>query len=189
MQPYRHLLVLVAVILAGWGLSKFLIQPPVAEGEGASNLAATALFAASFPDSAGQTQSLKQWQGKILVVNFWATWCPPCLEEMPELSQLNETYQNRNVAVIGISTDDVAKIRTFAKNSPVSYPLLAGDFEAMNLSERLGNSKGALPYTVIVRPDGTIANSYFGRINQALLEQTLLPLIKASDSSPQSATK
>jgi len=187
MQSYRHLLVLFAFILAGWGLSKLVIQPRIADGQGASNLATTALFAASFPDHTGQAQAIKQWQGKILVVNFWATWCPPCLEEMPELSKLNETYQNSNVALIGISTDDVAKIRIFAKNSPVSYPLLAGDFEAMNLAERLGNNKGALPYTVIVRPDGTIANTYFGRINQALLEQTLLPLIKASDSSPNKA--
>ncbi|HSH73442.1 MAG TPA: TlpA disulfide reductase family protein [Methylophilaceae bacterium] len=183
MQSYRHLLVVIVLIIAGWGLTRLWVHPPVADGQGASNLATAVLFGASFPDSAGQTQAIKQWQGKILVVNFWATWCPPCLEEMPELSKLNETYKSQNVAVIGISTDDVAKISAFSKKSPVSYPLLAGDFEAMNLGERLGNNKGALPYTVIVRPDGTIANTYFGRISQSLLEETLLPLIKASDSS------
>lgn len=186
MQSFGRLLVVIAVIIAGWGISKFLIQPRLADGQNApSGITTTALFAATMPDHLGQPQALKQWQGKILIVNFWATWCPPCRDEMPELSQLHDAYKDRNVVVIGISTDDVAKIREFSKTAPVSYPLLAGDFEAMNLSEQLGNTKGALPYTVIVRADGTIANTYFGRVNRALLEQTLLPLITPTDSSPK----
>lgn len=148
-----------------------------------SSLQTHALYAASFPDTDGTSQAISQWQGKVTVINFWATWCQPCREEMPELSRLQDRYRDRGVIVLGISTDDVDKIREFAKETKVSYPLLAGDMEAMNLGASLGNDKGVLPYTVIVRADGSIANTYFGRINQALLEKTLLPLIKSASEA------
>jgi peroxiredoxin len=139
-----------------------------------------ALYAASFPDANGTSQAISQWQGKVTVINFWATWCQPCREEMPELSRLHDQYRDHGVIVLGISTDDVDKIREFAKETKVSYPLLAGDMEAMNIGASLGNDKGVLPYTVIIQADGSIANTYFGRINQTLLEKTLLPLIKSA---------
>ncbi|MEO8418261.1 MAG: TlpA disulfide reductase family protein [Methylophilaceae bacterium] len=138
------------------------------------------LYAASFPDANGTAQAISQWQGKITVINFWASWCPPCREEMPELSRLQDQYRDRGVIVLGISTDDIDKMREFAKTTKVSYPLLAGDMEAMAIGASLGNDKGVLPYTVIIQADGGIANTYFGRINQSLLEKTLLPLIKTS---------
>jgi len=139
------------------------------------------LFTANFADISGKSQALSQWKGKIIVVNFWATWCPPCLEEMPELSRLQEQYRDRNVIVLGISTDELDKIREFAKLHPVSYPLLSGNIEAMDLGISLGNDKGVLPYTAIINPDGTIAKTYFGRVDQALLEKTLLPLMNLHD--------
>jgi peroxiredoxin len=147
-----------------------------------NSLQTHALYAASFPDTNGTPQALSQWQGKVTVINFWATWCQPCREEMPELSRLQDQYRDRGVIVLGISTDDVDKIREFAKETKVSYPLLAGDMEAMNIGASLGNDKGVLPYTVIIQADGSIANTYFGRINQALLEKTLLPLIKSASN-------
>jgi peroxiredoxin len=147
-----------------------------------TSLQTHALYAASFPDDNGTPQALSQWQGKVTVINFWATWCQPCREEMPELSRLQDQYRDRGVIVLGISTDDVDKIREFAKETKVSYPLLAGDMEAMNIGASLGNDKGVLPYTVIIQADGSIANTYFGRINQALLEKTLLPLIKSASN-------
>ena len=148
------------------------------ENEGRPFTASTAaLYASSFPDANGHVQSMQQWKGKVAVINFWATWCPPCREEMPELSDLQEKYKDQGVVVIGISTDTVDKIRDFVAESPVSYPLLAGDMQAMDLSEQLGNTKSALPYTVIVHADGTIATTYFGRIDTELLEKTLIPLL------------
>jgi peroxiredoxin len=95
---------------------------------------------------------------------------------MPELSNLHASYQDQNLIVLGISSDDPGKIREFANQTPVSYPLLSGDIDAMNISESLGNDKGVLPYTVIIAPDGNLLKSYFGLINQALLEQDLRAL-------------
>jgi thiol-disulfide isomerase/thioredoxin len=169
------IVVLLIAALLGIGLRYHSSSSPDQPG-----LSTAALFAATFPDAEGKQQPLKQWQGKILVVNFWATWCPPCREEMPELSQLQEQYRGHNLAVVGISVENVTQIRDFVKTLPVSYPLLAGDMDAMNLGASLGNDKSVLPYTLIIKADGSIAKTHFGRINKALLEQTLLPLITTS---------
>lgn len=139
--------------------------------------AASVLFAAAFPDAGGQLQTLRQWRGKVLVLNFWASWCAPCREEMPELSALQAKYRARGLVVLGVSTDEAAKVQQFARETPVDYPLLAGDFEAMGLAANLGNSQGILPYTLVMRRDGSIAARYFGRLNIQALERTLQPLL------------
>lgn len=135
------------------------------------------LFATSLPDDNGNPQAISQWKGKIIVLNFWATWCPPCREEMPELSALNTEYQDKNVIVIGIALDEINLIKQFNEENDISYPLLAAEDTGGNLAFNLGNDKSALPFTVIIKPDGTIENTYFGRISKALLEETLVKLI------------
>ena len=143
-----------------------------------SNQSTQTLFAASFPNEKGQSQSIKQYAGKIIVLNFWATWCEPCREEMPELSDLHDAYKNKNVVVLGMAVDDIANINEFLKTTKISYPLFAADDSGMNLAAELGNSKSVLPFTVIIKPDGSLAKSYFGRITKALLEETIVTLIK-----------
>ena len=96
---------------------------------------------------------------------------------MPELSALNTEYQDKNVIVIGIALDEMKLIKQFNEENHMSYPLLAAEDTGGNLAFNLGNDKSALPFTVIIKPDGTIANTYFGRISQALLEETLVKLI------------
>ncbi len=136
-----------------------------------------ALFAATYPNEKGQAQALKQYAGKIVVLNFWATWCEPCREEMPELSTLHEAYKNKNVVVLGVAIDDVAAISDFTKETKVSYPLFAADMQGMAIATNLGNDKDVLPYTVIIKADGSVAKTYFGRVTKPLLEETLLPLL------------
>ena len=134
------------------------------------------LFAASFPDENGQQQNLAQYAGKIVVLNFWATWCEPCREEMPELSALHQIYQGKNVVVLGVAIDDVATISDFLKETKVSYPLFSAEMEGMEIAANLGNDKAVLPYTVIIKADGSVAKTYFGRISKPLLEETLVKL-------------
>ena len=174
---------IAAVLLIAFAVRYFLsgsslMQPEVQPGSEAAGT--QTLFAAKFLDISGKPQAISQWKGKLIVVNFWATWCPPCREEMPELSHLQEQYQDRDLVVLGISTDELDKIREFVKENPVSYPLLSGEIDAMNVGQSLGNNKGVLPYTVIIKPDGNIAKTYFGRVNQAQLKEVLLPLMSAS---------
>ncbi|MDP2135224.1 MAG: TlpA disulfide reductase family protein, partial [Sulfuritalea sp.] len=128
-------------------------------------------------DLKGQTQSLGQWRGKVLVVNYWATWCHPCREEMPGFSRLQEKYRDKGVQFVGISIDDAAKIVEFQKETPVNYPLLIGDMNTMKSSADLGNSRQALPFTAVFDSNGKLAMTKLGRWSEADLERQLLDLI------------
>lgn len=141
-----------------------------------NNTSTAELFAMKLPDENGQQQAISQWKGKVIVLNFWATWCPPCREEMPELSALNTEWHDKNVIVLGIALDEINLIKEFDEENDISYPLLAAEENGANLAFNLGNDKSALPFTIIIKPDGTIANTYFGRISKALLEETLVNL-------------
>jgi len=167
----KHILIGLAIIVSGLTIRHFVWGPAT------PSLSSEALYSTSFPDAEGNMQTLEQWRGDILVINFWATWCPPCREEMPELSRLHEHYQDKGVTVLGIATEEIAKIREFTQETKVSYPLLAGDMEAMNLGNALGNNKGILPYTVILNRDGNVVKTYFGQVNHLMLEEALLPLL------------
>ena len=147
------------------------------ESKEAGSQSTDILFNASFPDQAGQSQSLKQYQGKIVVLNFWATWCEPCRDEMPELSALYEELKAKNVVVLGVAIDDVNAIKEFTEDTKVSYPLFAGEVGGMEIASQLGNNKGVLPYTVIIKPDGTMDKVYFGRISKAMLTAPLQALM------------
>lgn len=162
----------VAVLL---GAVMRFAQPALVENPASASTGS--LFAAKFSDTQGNLQPLNQWQNQIIIVNFWASWCPPCRDEMPELSALQEKYRARGVVVLGISTDDAAKMQQFAQQAPVSYPLLAGDALAMDLATTLGNDRDVLPYTIILRRDGSIAASHFGRIDSPSLERALISLL------------
>lgn len=164
------LFVIIAAIAFYWFAEKPQVQP-VNDSETA------ALFASTFPDEDGKQQQLSQWQGKTVVLNFWATWCGPCREEMPELSELHTEYSNKNVVVLGIALDEVEAIKEFTTETPVSYPLFSADEIGSQLAANLGNDKSALPYTVIIKPDGSIAKTYFGRISKALLEEALVKIL------------
>jgi len=125
----------------------------------------------------GVKQNLSQYQGKIIVLNLWATWCPPCREEMPELNALYQDYKDKNVVVIGVALDDLASVITFLKSSPVNYPIYITENEAMDLGAELGNDQGVLPYTVIINSDGSVIKTFFGRISKPLLEGTIKTLL------------
>ena len=179
MRRLARLLIVVCLLVAAAFGTRWQLDPRLGnEAVVAGQLQTNALFAAGFVDTQGKLQPLSQWRGQVLVINFWATWCPPCLDEMPELSALQDKYRGDGLMILGISTDDVGKIREFSKTTPVSYPLLAGDFEAMNLAQSLGNDKGVLPYSVIVDRDGQVVEQHLGRIDGAALEATLRPLLK-----------
>lgn len=124
-----------------------------------------ALFAQTLTDSEGKPHTLAAWRGKVLVVNFWAPWCPPCVEEMPELAAWQRQMQDKNVQVIGIGVDSAANIREFlSKNQSIDYPLLVAGIAGIELSRQLGNAQGGLPYTVMLDAQGRILYQKSGRI-------------------------
>lgn len=134
---------------------------------------ASAIMGLPLTDVTGRTQHLEQWRGKVLVVNYWATWCSPCRDEMPGFSRLHQKFQSKGVQFVGISTDDAAKIIEFQKETPVSYPLLIGDMNTMTKSAELGNSRQALPFTAVFDREGNLAMTRLGRWSEADLEAKL----------------
>ena len=139
--------------------------------------AATAIVQASFYDLDEKVQPLAQWKGKVMVVNFWATWCPPCLVEIPEFIQLQKQYGTQGVQFIGIAIDQKSKVQTYAKQVGMNYPVLLGDLAGIDLARRTGNPQGGLPYTVIVDRNGNIAATQLGTISHEKLEGIIKPLL------------
>ena len=131
-----------------------------------------ALHALVVHDFEGREQTLDQWRGNILVLNFWATWCTPCREEMPILSRLAERYRGR-VQFVGIAADSVEKTREFARALPVSYPLLAGGEEAIKPTRPFGNLPLAVPFTVVLDRTGEPRAAALGRVTKAALVELL----------------
>lgn len=165
----------------GFAIYYYILNPnsPLkADDPDYSGLSTNALFNAKLPNENGVIQNLSQYKGKIIVLNFWASWCPPCREEMPELAALYKKYQKQNVVVVGIAAEELATMRQYAINSSVGYPILAGDIEAINLASLLGNTQGALPYTIVIKADGNVKSIYLGRVSVAKLEKTIDNLLK-----------
>jgi peroxiredoxin len=123
---------------------------------------AAALLGVALPDSKGREQSLGQWKGKVLVVNFWATWCAPCREEMPEFMKAQQDLGTRGLQIVGIAVDQADRADAFATELGLNYPSLIGGFGAAELSKTLGNRLGALPFTVIVDRSGRVAHTQLG---------------------------
>lgn len=144
---------------------------PAVAGEAA---ALAGLLRLSLPDASGRMTPLEQWRGRTLVINFWATWCPPCRKEMPSFSRLQEQYRNKNVQFLGIAVDTPENVRNFAAKTPVSYPLLVGGNEILSRARDLGNLKMGLPFTLIIDAQGRIHARKLGGIGEAELEALLL---------------
>lgn len=123
------------------------------------------LWGHSFPRPDETALVLASLRGKPLLVNFWATWCPPCVKEMPEFDRFHRDYAGRGWQVLGLAIDSPSKVREFLQRVPVSYEIALAGFAGSELSRQLGNTQGALPFTVLVAADGRIAQRHLGETN------------------------
>ena len=146
-----------------------------AGAKGAVPVDNNALFAMTLPDLDGQPQALSQYRGRPLLVNFWATWCAPCVKEMPDLDQLQQRYPQ--VQFLGVGVDTASNMRSFVAKVPVSYPLLVAGNQGTDLVRTLGNSAGGLPFTVIFNADGSVQRKVLGQIHLQDIDRTLAGLI------------
>lgn len=151
-----------------------LISPPTEETR---KTGAAAIFSTTLPDTAGENQTISQWRGQVLVVNFWATWCAPCQEEIPEFIEMQETYGDQGLLFLGIAIDRKEMVSAFSEDFGINYPVLIEAPGAASLLEATGNPQAALPYTLVIDRDGVIVETYLGRVNQKKLEQVFKPLL------------
>jgi len=135
------------------------------------------LLAIALPDTDGKEQPLGQWKGKVLVVNFWATWCAPCREEMPEFVRIQAEMAPKGLQFVGIAVDQADKVKQFAAEIKLNYPALIGGYGAMELSKTLGNSLMALPFTVILDRSGRVVHTQLGPLREERLRAIVAQLI------------
>jgi thiol-disulfide isomerase/thioredoxin len=136
-----------------------------------------ALMAARLADLEGRQQTLDQWRGKVLVVNFWATWCAPCREEIPAFVRLQEKYRSDGLQFVGIAIDQPEKVQAFSREFGINYPLLLGGIDTIEISRRAGNRIGALPFTLVLDRNGRIVSRELGKARETELETRLKSLL------------
>ncbi|NOX43107.1 MAG: TlpA family protein disulfide reductase [Gammaproteobacteria bacterium] len=131
----------------------------------------------SLPDVEGQTRNISEWDGKVTVVNFWATWCPPCRKEIPVLIELQETYENQGLQIIGVAIDSKEKVQDFMDTMGIEYPSLIGENNAIEISKNYGNRYSALPFTAIINRQGEITFTHRGELTREHVEEIIKPLL------------
>lgn len=166
----RAVIILVALAAGGAGLmlsqNRGLVRSTAGD-DGAPLMRLTLL------DANGGKQSMSQWNGKVLAVNFWASWCAPCREEMPEFSRVSEEYVAKGVQFVGIGIDTVDNLRKFNEQVQVSYPLLIGEGDAMQAAVAVGNTMMALPFTAILSRTGKVTHVKLGKMRAPELKDAL----------------
>lgn len=170
-----YVAIAVGAITAGFIFKAQQLHPTLSKAK--KQAGTEAFFAASLPDIEGNMQAFSQWRGNVLIVNFWATWCAPCREEIPEFIDIQEKYREQGLVLLGIAIDQHERVEAFSKEFAINYPVVVGDLDAFSLAEAMGNPQGALPYTVMINRAGEIVDSHLGRIHGDKVEEMLKPLL------------
>ena len=163
MSPARLALALAAFAV---GLIAFAF---VSEGPKESLEVGDAAPPFTLPDTAGVMRSSGEWAGEVVVLNFWATWCPPCRREVPALVATQEAYGARGLRIVGVALDEPAAVDAFAREMGIGYPLLVGQQEVVELARRFGNLYAALPFTVVLDREGRIVHAQAGEVTRDAL--------------------
>jgi thiol-disulfide isomerase/thioredoxin len=167
----------VAIIAAVAGFAVRSLYLDNAKAPPPTAASADTLARATFPDLTGKAQRLDQWRGKVLVMNFWATWCPPCLKEIPEFIRMQARYGDRGLQFVGVAVDQQEKVAAFADRIAFNYPVLVGALDAVELLRALGNQHGSLPFTVIFDRSGAIVAAELGALDEPKLMRLVEPLL------------
>lgn len=135
------------------------------------------LPAFAYPDLEGVSRASEEWLGSVLVLNFWATWCPPCRDEIPGFIEFQERHGTQGLQFVGIAIDSEHEVADFADGIGINYPILLGETDAIALSQSLGNRFSGLPFSAIFDRSGKLVHTQAGELKRADLEQYAIPLL------------
>ncbi|MBL1292856.1 MAG: TlpA family protein disulfide reductase [Thiotrichales bacterium] len=131
----------------------------------------------TLPDVEGIKRTVSTWDGKVLVLNFWASWCEPCLREIPAFVDLQNTYGEQGLQFVGIAIENLLPVQEFLAVIPINYPILVHPSKTIPVAEAYGNEFGILPYTVIINRDSEIAHTQLGAISHEDAEEIIKKLL------------
>ncbi len=178
MNKRQWIVLLVAGLIGGGlglGISSFKFRTTPAQ-----DTAVEQFFSQELRSPNGEIHPSKDWRGKILVLNYWASWCPPCVEEMPELVRVQTKYVDKNVLFVGIGVDSPSNIREFLSKTPVNYPIVLGGLEGATWAKSMGNPSSGLPFTVMIDTKGSIIKTKLGKITEDELSSWIDDVIISS---------
>lgn len=156
-----YALAAAAAGLAGAGLAWWRYAPASLD-----DAAAQQVWALEFDTPEGSRLALNSLRGRPLLINFWATWCPPCVEELPLLNAFYLENQAKGWQIVGIAVDKLAPVQAFLARQPLAFPVAMAGMEGLALSKALGNLAGGLPFTVLLGADGRVLNRKIGKLSE-----------------------
>ena len=131
----------------------------------------------SLLDTSDKTHDIKQWNGKVIMLNFWATWCPPCRREIPDFITMYQKYHGKGLMIVGVALDSKQNAIDFVDPMGINYPILVAEKEGIALTQQYGNDLGVLPYTVIIDRKGVIRHTVRHELSLEQAEQLIAPLL------------
>ena len=161
---------------AGFSVQRYLATDPVSPTAASNPIIGQTRPEFAMMDIEGKVRNIKDWDGQIVLLNFWATWCPPCLKEIPDFIEVQEQLENRGLQIVGVAVDNEEDVRQFASDMEMNYPVMAGETEAIELSQKYGNSIGGLPFSAIIDKNGKVTHTITGELSKERLISILKEL-------------
>ena len=151
--------------------------PPAQSQAEADSMVGAERPAFALQDVAGRQQDVSQWDGQVVLVNFWATWCPPCRREIPAFIDLQQRFGAQGLQIVGVAIDQPQLVEEYGDTMGINYPSLVGETDALAVARAYGNAYGQLPYSVVIGRDGKIKNVHRGELKGEDAEAMLQSLL------------